>query len=55
MTETLMKFFNMGGYAFYVWSAYGSVLVFLMVQWFLPWKRWRNYLHQEKQRHEPHS
>ena len=33
--ESLKQFFNMGGYAFYVWSAYGSVLIFLALQWYL--------------------
>lgn len=47
MTDTLRNFFAMGGYAFYVWSAYGSVLTFLAVQWFLPWRRWRKYLREQ--------
>lgn len=37
--ETIKNFFYMGGYAFYVWSAYGSVLAFLAVQWYLARER----------------
>lgn len=40
----LLNFFYMDGYGFYVWTAYGSVLVFLLIQWFIPWRRWQNYL-----------
>lgn len=32
---SLMNFLHMGGYAFYVWTAYGSVLFFLLLQWSL--------------------
>lgn len=33
--ESLKNFFYMSGYAFYVWSAYASVLMFLAVQWYM--------------------
>lgn len=33
--ESIKHFFYMGGYAFYVWGAYGSVLTFLAIQWYL--------------------
>jgi heme exporter protein CcmD len=42
--DQLLHFLHMGGYGFYVWGAYGSVLVFLLLQWFFPWRRWRRYL-----------
>lgn len=45
-------FINMGGYGFYVWSAYGSALIFLAIQWFLPWRRWQRYLKQRAHNHE---
>lgn len=48
--NTLQHFFHMGGYALYVWPAYGSVLLYLAIQWFLPWRRWRQYL--RRLRHE---
>jgi heme exporter protein D len=41
---SLRDFFHMGGYGFYVWSAYGLVLIFLLVQWFVPYRRWKKYL-----------
>lgn len=40
----IQDFLHMGGYATYVWSAYSAVFIFLITQWFLPWRRWRNYL-----------
>jgi len=43
----LLHFFHMGGYGWYVWPAYGSVLTFLVAHWFFPWRRWKNYLHQQ--------
>jgi heme exporter protein CcmD len=41
---TLLHFLHMGGYAFYVWSAYGCTLAILFLQWLRPWLRWRKYL-----------
>ena len=40
----LQHFIQMGGYGFYVFSAYGCVLAFLSAQWFFSWHRWRRYL-----------
>jgi len=40
----LQNFFHMGGYAFYVWSAYGAAFVLLLTQWFFPWRRWRQHI-----------
>lgn len=45
MIDGLKHFLAMGGYGFYVFSAYLSVLVFLFVQWFIPWRRFRKYSH----------
>lgn len=44
MMNTLLDFLHMGGYGFYVWSSYGCVLTFLLLQWFFPWRRWQRYL-----------
>ena len=44
MLETLRHFLNMGGYGIYVWSAYGSVILCLLVQWLIPHYLWRKYL-----------
>ena len=52
MMEFLHRFFHMGGYGAYVFSAYGSVIFFLVVQWLIPFRLWKNYL---RKRHEPHS
>ena len=34
------EFFHMGGYAFYVWSAYGVTLVVLLLNVILPLRRY---------------
>ena len=48
MTDALQQFFYMGGHGFYVWSAYGGVFIFLIAQWFFPWRKWQQYLQQQK-------
>jgi len=35
----MIEFLQMGGYAFYVWSAYGISLVVLLLNIFLPIRR----------------
>ena len=49
MISKLIHFFRMGHYAWYIWSAYSSVFIFLLMQWFIPWRRWRKY--QRKHSH----
>lgn len=49
MIDAIGRFFFMGGYAWYVWSAYALVFAFLLVQWFLPWRRWQKYLRFQKE------
>jgi heme exporter protein CcmD len=46
--DSIIHFFNMNGHGGYVFSAYGAVFVFLLVQWFIPWQRWRHYLREQK-------
>jgi len=48
MIDAVQAFFHMGGYGFYVWSAYGSVFIFLSAQWFISWRRWKLYLRQQE-------
>lgn len=60
MTHALLNFFYMGGYGGYVFTAYGSVLLFLIIQWLVPWQRWRHYKRKQKnsiltQTHESNS
>jgi heme exporter protein D len=43
------EFFHMGGYAFYVWSAYGTALVVLLLNIILPLRRYREL---KRQAHE---
>lgn len=41
--ETIKHFFAMGGYGYYVWSAYGCVFLYLSMQWLLPWRKWLKF------------
>jgi heme exporter protein D len=42
MSGSLQSFFAMGGYAAYVWPAYGVFFVVLLIDWFAPqWRRQR--------------
>jgi heme exporter protein CcmD len=34
----LTHFLHMGGYGFYVWSAYGIATFALVLQWWQPWR-----------------
>jgi heme exporter protein CcmD len=47
MLNGLVNFFYMHGYGGYIWIAYGSVLILLLIQWLIPWKRWKKYLHEQ--------
>ena len=46
----LGRFFDMGGYALYVWSAYGLVAVVLAANVAAPWLRQRRLLRRLAQR-----
>lgn len=46
MMNTLWQFFWMNGYGAYIWSAYGTVMIFMLLQWFIPWRRWKKYFKQ---------
>ena len=48
MADTLQQFFYMHGHGVYVFSAYGCVLLFLALQWFIPWRRWRHAVQSRK-------
>jgi len=50
MLTTLFNFLYMSGYGFYVFTAYGSVLMFLLTQWFFPWRRFQKYLREQNQK-----
>ena len=40
----MSEFFNMGGYAVFVWSSYGLTLVLLVLNWFLPYQQHKQNL-----------
>lgn len=46
------RFFNMGGYAFYVWGSFGVALLSMGVEVLLLRRRKRALLHQAKQAHK---
>ena len=41
---TLSEFFNMGGYAVFVWSSYGLALAVLLINWWLPYQQHKQNL-----------
>jgi heme exporter protein D len=41
---SLSEFFNMGGYAFYVWTSYGIALLVLVVNVVIPLRQRRKLL-----------
>ncbi|HEC12472.1 MAG TPA: heme exporter protein CcmD [Acidiferrobacteraceae bacterium] len=43
---TLSEFFHMGGYAFYVWTAYGITLVVLLINILLPMQQHHKQLNR---------
>lgn len=52
MIEVILNFFYMGGYGFYVFGAYGSVLIYLLIQWLIPWRRRQKFFREQKLNHE---
>jgi heme exporter protein D len=46
------KFFNMGGYAFYVWGSFGVALLSMGVEVLLLRRRKRDLLRRAKQAHK---
>lgn len=46
--NTLSTFFVMGGYAFYVWSAFGITLSALVINFLLPFFKHRQLLRKSK-------
>jgi len=41
---SLSEFFNMGGYAVFVWSSYGLAFVVLLINWLLPYQQHKQNL-----------
>jgi len=52
MINTVLNFFYMNGYGVYVFSAYSAVLIFLSIQLFIPWQRFRSFLRAQKHNNE---
>lgn len=50
MFNSICDFFYMGGHGCYIFSAYGSVLVLLSLQWFFTWRRKKPSLRARAQR-----
>ncbi|MCG8378196.1 MAG: heme exporter protein CcmD [Proteobacteria bacterium] len=47
----MMEFLHMGGYAGYIWSSYGIVMVVLLLNLFFSWRRHQTVLRRLKQLH----
>jgi heme exporter protein D len=45
-------FFNMGGYAIYVWPSYGLATIILGLNWYLPKRQHAQVLQQLKRRNQ---
>lgn len=41
MLDYLKNFFLMGGYGWYIFTAYGTVSIFLLVQWLISFRQWK--------------
>ncbi len=63
---SVSEFFNMGGYAVFVWSSFGLTFVVLLLNWWLPFRQHKQYLaklkrqemiksREEKQSHDASS
>lgn len=50
--QTLTQFLQMGGYAIYVWPAYGITLIILIVNLLTPLQRLRQLRYQPKKHHD---
>jgi len=48
---SLSEFFDMGGYAAFVWSSYALALVVLILNVWLPWQQHRQSLRKLKRLH----
>ena len=46
----ISDFFEMGGYAFYVWSSYGLTLVVMLLNFYLPWTKEKNLIRKLSRR-----
>ena len=46
----MSEFFNMGGYAVYVWPSYGLAAAILWLNWYLPRRQHQQLLRQLKRR-----
>ncbi|MFV2031060.1 MAG: heme exporter protein CcmD, partial [Gammaproteobacteria bacterium] len=42
----MSEFFNMGGYAIYVWPSYGLAAIVLWLNWYLPVRQHKAALQQ---------
>ncbi len=46
----MSEFFNMGGYAMYVWPSYGLAALILWLNWHLPRRQHQQLLRQLRRR-----
>ena len=48
--SSFSEFFDMGGYAFNVWSVYGLFVIFIAVNLILPMKKRQQIIREQKRR-----
>jgi len=48
----MTEFFQMGGYAMFVWPSYALVALVLWLNWYLPRKQHEKELRQLRRRHK---
>ncbi len=48
----MAEFFQMGGYAMFVWPSYAIVALVLWLNWYLPHRQHQQELRRLKRRHE---
>lgn len=41
-----LHFMRMGGYGYFIFSAYGLVCLTLFIQWIKSWRRWQRFKKQ---------
>ena len=47
----MSEFFNMGGYAMFVWPSYGLTLIVLLLNWWLPYRQHKQNLRKLKRQY----
>ncbi len=52
---SVSEFFNMGGYAVFVWTSFGLTFVILLLNWYLPYQQHKQNLKKLKRQYRQDS